>query len=245
MALPPAAAVSRRAWLTAAASGLLAGACGRKRALAPVSRSVNRFPILVPDMTSADQAAFAAFAPDVWPIGTAGSAGPLAASAFSSAADASGARWQISAAAPFKLPAAGTFAPFEPALREVNFEASTLIPGALDAFAGKGGHYAIPGYAGPWAVQYDTAVFQQLGLPSPAADWSIDDFEGTCAVITAAIGRGRVPHLQAALPPLVGTYPWPPAPPGSKIQLRAFGQFNDADLWGAFVIGFGGTVIDG
>jgi len=238
--------VTKRALLGAVASSWLLAACGRARPTAATSRTSastieSPFPILIPGLSPPDLASLVAFAPGLDPI-------PLPTGVPSAAEmSASGAKWQVIPALPFLLPAAGSYAPVDPAIRQLNFQPSTLVAGAFAAFAGgDGAHYGMPAYGGPWGVQYDRQVFQQLNLAPPAPGWTIGDFEDACAAIGAGIANGDLPHLQAPLPPLVGEYTLAtggPTKDPAAPQLPGFGEFNDADLWGAFIQGFGGTAV--
>lgn len=219
----------------AASSGLIAG-CGHRRA-STVAHPAG-YPILVPGLSAAELASFAAFAPNL---------DPLPQPTLSARVHASSAQWEILGSFPFASPKSGAFTPLDPALRQFNVQESTLIPGAFDAFAGAGGgHYGMPIYGGPWGVRYDSAVFQQLGIAEPSPNWTIADFEDVCAIILAAKAAGHLPQLRSVLPPLVGNMTMRPRVSGSSTPgLPYFGQWNDADLWGAFVIGFGGSVVSG
>ena len=240
--------VSRRALL--AAAGALASGCGRLHPLA-----ARRFLIFVPYINASQARSFSnsthgsvEAVPGVTHQPTQGTVVLGGDAAQVAIAGRPAPQWQLAGVLPFERPAVGRFAPLDAALRAANLPADALLAGSLAAFAGaRGNHYAVPGYVGPWAVQYDPQVYTEAGLQQPAPDWTIDDFENDCAVIASVIAGGKLSRLRAVLPPLVGTYSVLPPPgvtykgsPGTQT-----GQFRDSGLWGAFVEGFGGTVASG
>lgn len=181
-------------------------------------------------------AALQAFDPKVDWLNYTGSAnGPL-----SSASRQYPPHWGVSMVNPFLPPP--TFPSLLPALRRANFDPSQLMPGALQAFSNaRGDAYGLPLQVQPTGVLYNTAAFRAAGLAPPAADWTIDDFESACAALQGASRAGRLPKgVYGALPPLAGR---------STIHTKTgghlfwYGALSDPGLWGAFALGFGGSVV--
>ena len=128
-----------------------------------------------------------------------------------------------------------------PALKQLNFDASKLIAGALPSLSVAGQPYAVPVGVVPTGIACDTTAFQQAGVALPSAGWTLDGFIQTCSALQAAIHAGKVPGVIAVLPPLVGS---------SKLHLAGgsatwYGALIDPSVWGAFVLGYGGTIVNG
>ena len=127
------------------------------------------------------------------------------------------------------------------ALKQLNFDASKLIAGALSSFSVGGQPYAVPVGVVPTGIACDTKAFQQAGVALPNAGWTLGDFVQTCSALQTPIHAGKVPGVIAVLPPLVGS---------SKLQMAGggsatwYGALIDPSVWGAFVLGYGGTIVN-
>jgi len=128
------------------------------------------------------------------------------------------------------------------ALRVLNFNPATLLPGGVEAFALSGRTLALPTTVRPWCVAWRTDAFQAAGLPDPDPQWTLDAFEAACAGLQHAAAAGRVKGLAAALSPAVGQYRITDTSHHS-IQFLS-GTLTEEGLWEGFALGFGGAVID-
>jgi len=148
-------------------------------------------------------------------------------------------QWGVAVETPFQPPR--TFVSLEPALKRANFNPAELVPGALAAFTDPSGAvFGLPVSVQPQAVLYSPAAFQAAGLTAPKSEWTVADFETACAVIQGAAKAGRLPKpFYGPLPPLAGRSKIPMAGGGTLIW---YGGLSDPGLWGAFALGFGGSV---
>ena len=94
--------------------------------------------------------------------------------------------------------------PLNSALEVANFDATALLPGALDAFRFGGIVYGLPTAAAIVGVRYNRGAIATAGIPEPGPDWTLSEFELTLAKLAAAIKSGRLRRFVAPLPPLVG-----------------------------------------
>lgn len=78
-------------------------------------------------------------------------------------------------------------------------------------------------------------AFAAGGVPAPAPDWTLADFERTCALLQQVVDSGKVAGLKSVLPPMVGPVAAGPAPKGQLYWATA--------LWAGFALGFGGTLV--
>ncbi len=149
--------------------------------------------------------------------------------------------WGVALARPFAPPL--SYAPLETALHAANFQPTELLSGSLPAFSGGAGTYGVPLSAAPTAVLYNVQAFAAARLPPPPAEWTVDDFEKTCAALVGAMRGGRVPQCYAVLPALVGWSSWTVQAGKTSYRMDWAGQLVDANVWGAFVLGYGGSVV--
>lgn len=87
----------------------------------------------------------------------------------------------------------------------------------------------------------NVTTFGEAGVALPSPGWNWDDFEKTCAALDAAIRAGRVKSAVSVLPPLVGDDMWPVGHSG--VSVWDGGPF-DSTVWGGFVVGFGGWIVN-
>lgn len=161
----------------------------------------------------------------------------LTAAKGSSAVDKTAGRapaWGIGHAPPYYDPP--VFAPLTSALSLENFNRSTLIPGALEAFTVRSEPYGLPVGISAIGIRCNLQAFKEADLALPSPGWTLNDFLETCAAFDAAIQAGRVTSAVAALPPLVGTSSWP--------GTSWIGGLFDPTVWGAFVLGYGASIVD-
>jgi len=121
------------------------------------------------------------------------------------------------------------------ALRALNFDPQTLLPGLYPGYVSGGRVFGLPYTLSPWGVVYNKAAATAAGV-AVSRPWSLSDFEHACVLLQSWVTReGRATVIGSVLPPLVGqwqvphSYTWPGVFAGSP------------RLWMAFVAGFGGS----
>lgn len=163
---------------------------------------------------------------------------PVGAGASTDSASAGVPKWGLVGGAAQAPPVRA--ASLTPALKQLNFDASKLVAGALPSFSVGGQPYAVPVGVVPTGIACDTTAFGHAGVALPSAGWTLDGFIQTCSALQAAIHAGKVPGVIAVLPPLVGS---------SRLHLAGgsatwYGALIDPSIWGAFVLGYGGTIVN-
>ncbi len=149
--------------------------------------------------------------------------------------------WGVSLSTPFVPPA--TYRPLNAAMRARNFSVGSLAAGALAAFATPAGQYGLPVACLPTGLMYDVQAFADAGLTVPAGDWSIDVFEGACAALHGAIRAGRLTRFYGVLPTMIGHSQWTDKSGNAHYVINWTGQLTDPNIWGAFVLGYGGWMV--
>jgi ABC-type glycerol-3-phosphate transport system substrate-binding protein len=125
-----------------------------------------------------------------------------------------------------------------PALRAVNFNAGLLLPGAVapGLFARGGALTRLPFEIQPIGVAYRPDALAAAGVPPPAPDWTFADFRQACAAVAGAIRSGRLAHSGV-------THVLPLMTDAARGQGGP--QMASLSLWGAFLLGFGGGLVQG
>jgi ABC-type glycerol-3-phosphate transport system substrate-binding protein len=136
-----------------------------------------------------------------------------------------------------------TLNPLDSALRPLNFDPNTLLPGSVQAFTGADGTDALPTTVAPWCVAWRTDAFQAAGLPDPDPHWTLDAFETACAAIQKVATAGKVRGLAAVLAPMVGDV-YKITDTSTHTTQFLSGSLSGQGLWVGFARGFGGGVID-
>ncbi len=147
--------------------------------------------------------------------------------------------WAVSTLAPYTPPP--SFADLTPALKQANFDATALVPGALRGFSSAGKPYAVPIGVVPTGLFCNVSAFQEAGISLPAAGWTLADFDALCLAMRAAIRAGKVRAASSVFPPLVGSTTWT----SGRGRSAWYGGLLDPTVWGGFVLGYGGTIVDG
>jgi len=238
------AALSRRAVLQAAAAALLARTAGCSL-LAPQASLPQPPPtsIFLDDGASpAVASAFAAFDPAVVPI-VARQTAPLRRSGKMPP-------WAVQWAytnPPEIVPASPH--PLNLALRLLNFDPASLVPGALEAFSAAGQVNAMPISAEPYGLLYQPAVFAAAGVAPPTPDWTFEDLAGACAAIQLVVPQLAGLGIYGPLPPLVGQASIPVVfrngGRSEHFEFQVEGTLNDGLLIQAFAAGYGGWLAQG
>lgn len=224
-------APTRRDLLAAGAAAVGATACSRlTRRQVAQAQAAPLFPILLLTDDSPDAVAqFARFDPSLDPIP---GSGPQA-HAVRQAGQAPA--WAIFPAQPGGVQ--NSYVDLDTGLRATNFDAHTLLPGAMAAFTFNGQQWALPVSAAPIALRYQPAAFAAAGVPAPTPTWTLDDFTHACAAIQAAVSAGTAPK---------GIYG--PLQPVGQTETQVFGALGllaDGILAQAFAAGHGGWLVRG
>lgn len=230
----PGARLRRRRLLQAAAAVAGAGlmGCGRRSATPirasaapPITLGVAPF-LPPPEIQQALQARFSEENPGFRILYTS-----------ASAPAAQGIGWWLVTSLTTSGPRANDTVDLKPALRSLNFDESVIDAAVWNAFLRGGPMTAMPTRLSPMCVPYWPDVFTEAHVPLPTPDWTWNDFLLTCEELQGAIQAGRLNRsgVVSVLPRMTGT----------KEFFRQHGQYvvTDADLWMAFIMGYGGSVV--
>jgi ABC-type glycerol-3-phosphate transport system substrate-binding protein len=230
----PTARLQRRQLLQAAVAVAGAGlvGCGRRSAApsrasaaAPITLGVAPF-LPPPAYQQALQARFSAENPGFRIVYT-GAKAPAA----------KGIRWWLVDSFTLSGPQATDTVDLLPALKSLNFNESVIDAALWNAFVRGGRMTALPTQLSPMCIQYWPDVFAAAQVPLPLPDWTWGDFLLTCERLQGAIKAG---HLNRS-----GVGSVLPRMTGSEEFFRQHGlvQLNNDDLWMAFIMGYGGSVV--
>src|SRR5687768_15476267 len=79
---------------------------------------------------------------------------------------------------------AGIFADHAPYIRRDKWDLNQFYKAAVETWAWKGKHWAIPYQAGGEVVHFNKALFDAKGVRHPHKDWTYDDFLAVCQKLT-------------------------------------------------------------
>lgn len=112
-----------------------------------------------------------------------------------------------------------SFVNLSPLLHQANFDLGRLIRSGVQAFSIGGDLFGLPLVSNPFVTMVNTALLQHLGITHPAGQpW-------TLAQMRAAVATARASSAVPSSAQIINGYPW-----------------TDIRLWGAFVLGLGGTL---
>jgi ABC-type glycerol-3-phosphate transport system substrate-binding protein len=144
--------------------------------------------------------------------------------------------------AQFQQQQAPNMIPLTTALRDLNFDVKTLLPGGIDAFTVSGTLAALPTTLRPYCVAWRPDAFEAAGLQPPSVGWTLAEFEAACAALQQTIAAARVEGLVSVLGPMVGTE-YTVTDTSTRGTEIISGSLSEPGLWVAFALGFGGTVV--
>lgn len=128
----------------------------------------------------------------------------------------------------------GALSDLVPFMERDNVRAEDYIPALFDAFSNRGKTYGIPKDSAAWGIYYNKTLFDAVGAPYPADNWTLDDFRELSLALT--LDEDGRPATDANFDPerikqwgFNWMEPTPTASENARGFVRAFGSdwYND------------------
>lgn len=95
----------------------------------------------------------------------------------------------------------GILEPLDPYFEKEGFDVNLYESSIMEGLSHGDTQYALPYDVGPWVVYYNIDRFEEAGIPTPAPDWTFDDFRDAAVKLT---GDGKYGYATQAFDFIAG-----------------------------------------